>query len=491
MNKIDIAHDQVPTRENRLGAITGYVGTIGELNTLAIGCGVQNKERGFSQASACSSGCCQGQLCSIQNVVVVDHASIGCAGSAIANNVNFKGGARLRGLEYSNVRIISTNLLERDTVFGATAKLRDTIIQAYQRYKPDAVFVTTSCVSGIIGEDIAGVLEGLRRVLPIPLVPAFCEGFKSKVWASGFDSAFHAVLHGLVEPPRQPQKNNKVNFVNFRGSARKEIIRTFGKLGVEPTFLLQFATVEELKHVSEARATVSICGTLGSYFGNALEQQYDVPYIKTEQPHGIKGYSNWLRSLGQFLGKEAEVEVHLAEEEQRTRQELTDLRNKLRGKTAVVGMGPSFGHNFTRVLEELEVNVVWAATWHFDQNYDHGDIPESTKRLAAENPNLRTSVGDQQNYEVVNLLTKLNPDLYVTRHGGSSVWSTKMGIATHMLTDEFTAFGYGGLVNFGNILVDKLTNRALAKRLAQRIKLPYTKWWLQQDSFSFIQDEAC
>jgi nitrogenase molybdenum-iron protein alpha chain len=61
-----------------------------------------------------------------------------------------------------------------------------------------------------------------------------------------------------VEPPRQPQKNNKVNFVNFRGSARKEIIRTFGKLGVEPTFLLQFATVEELKHVSEARATVSI-----------------------------------------------------------------------------------------------------------------------------------------------------------------------------------------------------------------------------------------
>jgi nitrogenase molybdenum-iron protein alpha chain len=100
-------------------------------------------------------------------------------------------------------------------------------------------------------------------------------------------------------------------------------------------------------------------------------------------------------------------------------------------------------------------------------------------------------VGDQQNYEVVNLLTKLKPDLYVTRHGGSSVWSTKMGIATHMLTDEFTAFGYGGLVNFGNILVDKLTNRALAKRLAQRIKLPYTSWWLAQDSFSFIQDEAC
>jgi len=487
MAVIDIKHNQVATRENRLGAITGYVGTIGDLNGQSRGCGAQNRDRVFSQSSACSSGCCQNQLASIQNIVVVNHGSIGCAADAPGGNANKKAGGRLRGFPDSNIRIISSNLLEHDTVFGATGKLRETIVQAFERYKPDAIFVTTSCVSGIIGEDIQGVLEELKPILGIPLVPAFCEGFKSKVWAAGFDSAFHAILHGIVEPPRQVEKTNKVNFVNFRGSARVEIARTFAK---EPVFLLQFASVEELKRLSEARATVSICGTLGSYIGNGLEQHYGVPYIKTEQPHGIQGYINWIRSLGKFLGKEAEVEEHLAEEEQKTRQELSELRDKLRGKTAVVGMGPSFGHNFTRVLKELEIDVVWAATWHFDQNYDHGDTPESTKRLAEANPDLQTSVGDQQNYEVINLLTKLNPDLYVTRHGGSSVWATKMGIATHMLTDEFTAFGYNGIVNFGNILVDKLTNRALAKNLANRIKLPYTSWWLEQDSFAFLQDEA-
>jgi nitrogenase molybdenum-iron protein alpha chain len=490
MKKIDIKRNEVPIRENRLKAITGYVGTIGDLNQKAAGCGAENRDRSFSQASACSSGCCQSQLSNIADAIVVNHAPVGCAADAIASNVNFKSGARVRGLDYTNIHIISSNLEERDTVFGATEKLRDTILQTYERYKPKAIFVTASCVSGIIGEDIQSVLTDLKEELDIPLVPAFCEGFKSKVWASGFDAAFHAVLHGIVEPPRSEAKSNKVNFVNFRSSARKEIINTFAKLGVEPVFLLQYSTVEELRRLSEARATVSICGTLGSYLGNGLEQHYGVPYVKTEQPHGITGYKNWLRSLGKLLDAEEAVEAHIAAEESRIAPELETLRAKLKGKTAVVGMGPSFGHNYTRVLRELGVEVLWAATWHFDQNYDHGEVPESTRRLAAEDEELKVSVGEVQNYEIVNLLGKLKPDIYITRHSGSSVWATKMGVASYMITDEFAAFGFNGILDFGSVLVDKLTNRALARKLAERIKLPYTDWWIAQDTYEFMNAEG-
>ncbi|BCS53625.1 nitrogenase component 1 [Geobacter sp. SVR] len=487
MGIIDIKRNEVPIRENRLKAITGYVGTIGDLHGQATTCSAQNRERCFTQASACSSGCCQNQLGSITDALVINHAPVGCAADSVPGNVNYKSGARLRGLEYRNVQIISTNLEERDTVFGATEKLRDTILQAYERYKPNAIFVTTSCVSGIIGEDIQSVLNELKDELGIPLVPAFCEGFKTKVWASGFDAAFHAVLHGIVEPPRSGFTSNTVNFVNFRGSARREIIATFAKLGVEPVFLLQHSSVEQIRRISEARATVSICGTLGSYLGNGLEQYYGVSYVKTEQPHGITGYKNWLRSLGDLLGERDAVEAHISAEETRIADELADIRAKLKGKTAVVGMGPSFGHNYTRVLRELGVEVIWAATWHFDQNYDHGEVPESTKRLAEADESLGVSVGDQQNYEIVNLLGKLKPDIYVTRHGGSSVWATKMGIASYMITDEYAAFGFNGILNFGNVIIDKLTNRSLARKLAERIKLPYSDWWISQDSFSLLE----
>lgn len=488
MGTINIKQNEVPVRERRLGAVTGYVGTIGDLHRRATACGLENRDRCFTQASACSSGCCQSQLSNITDAVVVNHAPVGCAADAVAANVNFKSGARVRGLEYSNIRVISSNVEERDTVFGGVERLRDTILQAYARYQPQAIFVTASCVSGIIGEDLQSVLNDLKGELDIPLVPAFCEGFKSKVWASGFDAAFHAVLHGIVEPPRQ--KSNKVNFVNFRGSARKEIINTFSKLGVEPVFLLQYSTVEELRRLSEARATVSICGTLGSYLGNALEQHYGVPYVKTEQPHGLTGYKNWLRSLGTLLQAETAVEEHLAAEEARIAPELEEIRARLKGKTAVVGMGPSFGHNYTRVLRELGVEVLWTATWHFDQKYDNDQLPESTRRLAEEDETLRVSVSEVQNFEIVNLLGRLKPDIYITRHSGSSVWATKMGIASYMITDEFAAFGFNGILDFGSVLIDKLTNRSLARKLAQRIKLPYSDWWLAQDTYALLEAEG-
>jgi len=99
-------------------------------------------------------------------------------------------------------------------------------------------------------------------------------------------------------------------------------------------------------------------------------------------------------------------------------------------------------------------------------------------------------VGDQQNYELLNLLNRLKPDLYVARHGGSTVWATKLGIPSVMVADEFSAFGYQGLIDFGYRLSDALTNRSLAKNLSSRVKMPYTDWWMAQDSFIFLENEV-
>ena len=56
-------------------------------------------------------------------------------------------------------------------------------------------------------------------------------------------------------------------------------------------------------------ATVSICGTLGTYLGNGLEKQYGVPYVQTLRPHGITGFEEWLRGIGKVIGKETDVEI--------------------------------------------------------------------------------------------------------------------------------------------------------------------------------------
>jgi nitrogenase molybdenum-iron protein alpha chain len=485
---IDIRSFESPTRENRLGAITGYEGTIKDLASKASGCALKNRERSFSQTSACSSGCAQGHLSGIRDAAIVSHAPIGCAADSIGANVQNKWAYKIRNWEYHNVNFICTNMTEEDTVFGATGKLREAVREAYRRFDPKAIFVTTSCTSAIIGEDINGILDELRTEIPVPLAPVFCEGFRSKVWASGFDAAYHAILTWIVKPPRE--KTNAVNMINFRGSAKEIITKILARLSLRPVFIAPFSTIEELAKTSESVATISICGTLGGYFGNGLEEHYGVPYVKSMQPHGIAGMDSWLRGLGQAAGKEREVEQFIMEEKQRIAPELEEIRAKLKGRKAVIGMGPSFGHNYVRVLEELGVEVIWGATWHFDQHYDHGACPESTLNLARteREKDLPVSVCDQQNFELLNLLNRLRPDIYVSRHGGTSVWATKMGITSVMVADEFSAFGYQGLVDFGYRIIDSLANRSLAKNLAARIKLPYTDWWLGQDSFSLLKE---
>jgi len=483
---INLRNSEAAVRENRLGAITGYNGSIRELAGKASGCSLQGKERCFNQASSCSSGCAQGYLSGIRDVSIVNHAPVGCSADSIAGNVQRKWGETIRGWERTNISLFSTNMNESDTVFGSTEKLQDAIKEAYRRNEPKAIFVTTSCVSGVIGEDILSAVERVQEELPVPVIPVFCEGFKSKVWSSGFDAAFHAILTRVVKPPQR--KTNKVNMINFRGSAREEIVQILARFDLEPVFLVPFSTIEELEKLSESAASISICGTLGSYIGNGLEEKFGVPYIKSLQPHGIAGMEEWLRELAKVVGKEAEAEAYIAEQRALVLPELGEIRSKLSGYKAVVGMGPSFAFNYIRVLRELGVEVIWGTAWHFDQQYDHGACPESVTFLSQED-DLPISVSDQQSFELLNLLNRLKPDLYVSRHGGTSVWTTKMGIASVMVADEYSAFGYQGLLQFGYRLIDALTNRSLAKTLSKRMKLPYTDWWLQQDSFAMLEQE--
>jgi nitrogenase molybdenum-iron protein alpha chain len=65
-----------------------------------------------------------------------------------------------------------------------------------------------------------------------------------------------------------------------------------------------------------------------------------------------------------------------------------------------------------------------------------------------------------------------------------------MGIATLATLDEYAVFGYRGLVTFGHRVADILSNRAFADRIAGRLKLPYTEWWLEQNAHVFLQEAA-
>ncbi len=484
---INLNTSNLGTRENRIGSITGYIGSLKDLATKTE-CGtLKGCSRCFSQSSTCLSMCGLSQLAAIRDVAIIHHGPSGCSVTSSSSYYMSRVMAKKRGVT-SNTVYVGTDMNEKDTIFGSTEALRKIILEVNKRYNPKAIFVSSSCATGIIGEDIDSIVEEVSEEIEVPVVAVHCEGFKSRIWATGFDISDHAVLQGIVKPRREGVSTNKINFKNFFESARPEIIEIFKNFDLEPTFLYCNSTVEELEHLSEALATTCICGTLGNYLGNALEEKFGVPYVRSINQCGIVGFETWLREIGKVTNRLDKVEKYIEEQRAIYLPQIEEVKKELKGLTAVLGMGPGYTFEVSRVLNELGVKVVWALAWHYDKKYENGDVPPSMKYLLDSNIDFEASVADQQNYEVMNILNKYKPDMYLSRHPGSTVWAIKNGTPAIYVADEYMIFGYKHTLEFAKTIVDTIKNRSFEKNLAARTKLPYTKWWYEQNVDKFLEE---
>ncbi len=482
---INLNNSNVATRENRIGSITGYIGTLGDLAEQSE-CGtLRGCSRCFSQSSTCLSSCALGQLSAIRDIAIIHHGPAGCSVASAGTYYLDKVMAKKRGVTNDTV-YVGTDMNEKDTIFGSAEALRKIILEVNRRYSPKAIFVTSSCATGIIGEDIDSVVDEVRDEIDVPIVAVHCEGFKSRIWATGFDISDHAVLSAIVQPPKQ--KRSTINFKNFYESARPEIIEIFKNFDLEPIFLYCNSTVEELSHISESLATTCICGTLGNYLGNGLEEKYGVPYIRTINPLGIVGFETWLREIGKVTDRSESVEKYIAEQREIYIPQIEEIKKEIKDLRAVLGMGPGYTFEVSRVLNELGIKVVWALAWHYDKKYENGDVPPSMEYLLENGVDFEASVADQQNYEVMNILHKYQPDLYLSRHPGSTVWAIKNGTPAVYVADEYMIFGYKHTLEFAKSILDSIHNRSFEQNLAKRVKLPYTDWWYQQNVDKFLEE---
>ncbi len=476
----------VPVREARLGSVSGYVGTAADLVARSAAGTLADRGRSFTQCLSCSEMCAVSLLAYIQDAAVVSHAPLGCAASFGGMNQLNRWGQLRRGLQVGNAHLVSSNLTESDTIFGAAAKLEQAVRAAYERFDPKAIFVATACASAIIGEDLAGPLDDLERELGVPIVPVHCEGFRSQLWSSGFDAAYHAILRKIVKPAQR--KRNTVNVVNFwHDDVFSHLLEP---LGLTANLIVPFSTIAQLETISEAAATVQMCATLGTYLASGLEELHGVPAIKAPQPYGIAGTDAWLRALARATGKESQAEALIAAEKDAIAQELADLRRELGGVRAYVAAGSAHGHSLISVLRELGVTIEGGCFYHHDPKFDHGDPAGDTLgHVVRTYGDFKAGVCNKQLFELINLANRIKPDILIVRHGNLAVWGAKLGIPTFLLQDEHLSLGYRGIVRYGRKILDFVSNPALVKHLAKHTRLPYKPWWFEQNPYAFLKAE--
>lgn len=70
-----------------------------------------------------------------------------------------------------------------------------------------------------------------------------------------------------------------------------------------------------------------------------------------------------------------------------------------------------------------------------------------------------------------------------------TVWGAKLGIPTLLVGDEQFSFGYDGVLHYAKRIAETLDNTEFVTNLAKHSSMPYTKWWLEQQPYSFLGSE--
>jgi nitrogenase molybdenum-cofactor synthesis protein NifE len=324
-----------------------------------------------STAGGCSFDGAQIALLPIADVAHIVHGPIACAGSSWDNR-----GTRSSGPTLYRTGM-TTDLTEQDIIMGRSEKrLFHAIKQAIDDYTPAAVFLYSTCVPALIGDDLEAVARAATERWSVPVVPVDCAGFygtKNLGNRIAGEAMFKYVI-GTREPdpvPRAAQRTGiKVHDVNLIGEYNIagefwHVAPLFDELGLRILCALSGDTrYREVQTMHRAEASMVVCAKALLNVARKLETDFKVPFFEGSF-YGVADTSQALRDFARLL-KDADLwartEALIAREEAKIRNALEPWRERLRGKRVLLYTGGVKSWSIVSALQDLGMDVVATGT---------------------------------------------------------------------------------------------------------------------------------
>ncbi len=246
-------------------------------------------------------------------------------------------------------RCVSVILDDHDVTFGSAKKVHAAFEEIVAEYKPECVFLVTTCVVEIIGDDYDAIAEELTRRHGIPVLAVHTEHFKCEDHFPGLERTVTACLSLMEARPC----DDSVNVLGQRmgNFASTELYSMLVGAGVRIGMQLPCGcTVEEIKNAAAARVNI-VVHELAPPPAQAMQEKFGIPYVYFDKfviPENIyAGYKKLFACLG--LPLPAAVEEKFAA----ARGMAAGMRKKLQGITYVYGNTPYYCFEFNSFLTQL------------------------------------------------------------------------------------------------------------------------------------------
>lgn len=358
----------------------------------------------------------------------------------------------------------TTGISTNDVVFGGEEKLRSAIDYIVEQYAPEAVFVYSTCVTAMIGDDIDMVCRQAAQAHGIPMVPVHAPGFVGSK-NLGSRLAGEAVLTHLIgtkEPETStPFDINLIGDYNVTGDMW-QYTPLLEELGIRVLSTLSGdGRVANIRTAHRARLNVLVCAKSLISLPRKMQERYDIPFISVSF-YGKRDTSAAILAIAESLGDADLIERTqqlIAREEARLDEQLAPYREIFHGKKAVLNTGGNKSWSIASALQDLGIEVVATSVKKATET-----DKEKAREYLGEQGILMTNPGQEQ----AKIIDQTGAHLLLA--GGRSLFTAikkKIAFADVNQEKKKSYGGYNGLLNLAEDLKNALQNPVF-KNVARR-----------------------
>ncbi|WP_058302290.1 nitrogenase component 1 [Gorillibacterium timonense] len=266
----------------------------------------------------CALGGAIGTVQALPRAIPILHSSPGCGGNlagALSGASGYHGGSYCGGNT-----LPSSNVSERDIVFGGEERLAEQIENTIKVMDGDLYFVVTGCMVEMIGDDVHAVVKRFAGS-EHPVFGTETTSFKGNSY-KGYDDVLQALIRDFVEPAEVKDAATVNLFgivplqdVFWKGNidALKGLLE---KLGLRVnTFFGTGETIDNLRYSASASLNIVVSEVYGQASAETFEEVHGVPFLTVPLPIGDHATTAFLLAVGLALGLDpVQVDKVISEE---------------------------------------------------------------------------------------------------------------------------------------------------------------------------------
>ncbi len=287
------------------------------------------------------------------------HGPIGCAAYTWDIRGALSSGPELHRLSFS------TDLQEKDVIFGGERKLAAALDELIDLHQPKAAFVYSTCIVGLIGDDLGAVCRKMSEKKGIPVIPVQSEGFKGNK-REGYLAACKAMFQLVGTGSTDDVSPLSVNILgDFNLAGEIWIVRGYlERMGIQVVAnITGDGRVDDIRRCHGAALNLVQCSGSTMDLAKMMKEKYGTPHLRVSYL-GIEDMADSLYAVAEHFES---VDPSIVE---RTRDlvrdelaalmpRLRDIRRDLSGKRAAIYVGGSFkAFSLIKAFRHLGMNVL-------------------------------------------------------------------------------------------------------------------------------------